>query len=79
MAISRDQAIVIFGKRYRSPDLQIFEVGQRERDVTWPYRPNSWFVKFVPDSLPILRSSQLFCVSRETGEILYDGPAFDEG
>ena len=40
---------------------------------------NCWFILTSFSDIPMLASSRLIAVSKESGKILYDGSAYDEG
>jgi hypothetical protein len=79
MTVSRRDALRIFDRHYGNPGLFIYEVGECAADVPYPFRPNTWFIRFSPDDAPMLRSSQLVCISKVDASIVLDGPAGDEG
>ena len=79
MSITRSDALRIFRRRYRTPNLLIHDVGERDDDGCYPLVPNSWFIRFSIDDAPLIRPSRLVCISKSEGEIVYDGSAGDEG
>ena len=84
MGLSRTEALRMFNKRYRSPELTIYAIG--DTDVKGPERvpifgrvPKAWYIRFSLDDAPMIRPSRLVCVSKADGRILFDGDACDEG
>jgi hypothetical protein len=71
-------------ENYESRTPEPFHVESRLPDNCWIYNPPTepcWYV-FAPwndGQTGMLRDSRVIVISRKTGEILYDGPAHDEG
>ena len=84
MSVSRTEALRVFNKRYRAPELAIYAVGDTdvkgpERDLVSGWMPNAWYIRFSLHDAPIIRPSRLVCVSKADARILFDGEACDEG
>jgi hypothetical protein len=79
MSITRDEALRRFGKRYRSPDLEIYEISESKPKDCYSAEFDGWFIRFSLDALPGPRSSRILCISKSDGQVLYDGSACDEG
>ena len=77
--ISRVEALQRFCERYRSPVSVIHAFEETGTNPRYPLTANSWVVQFSLDDSAIIGPSRLLCVSKLNGEIVYDGPAFDEG
>lgn len=82
MSISRDEALTVFHRRYPSATVNVFRITDTLPDNCAVYnRPTDcWFVLFSNEQIITrLQSSRLVAVSKDTGEIVYDGDANDEG
>jgi len=80
--ISRRAARII-AEKHHGPGIEIFQITD---DIAGHCRllyryDNSWGVKcsFTPGRHESLTSSRVIIISKETGDILYDGSASDEG
>jgi hypothetical protein len=82
ISISRDQALTVFHRRY-PPELvcRVHITDTLPDNCGVPNRPtNCWFLLFSDEEIITrLQSSRLVAVSKNTGEIIYDGDANDEG
>jgi hypothetical protein len=83
MSISREQALSVFHQRHPAQIVRWCEITDTlpERCSIYNYPKDYWFVCFLTiyDSPFILQSSRLVAVSKNTGEIVYDDRANDEG
>ena len=83
MNISREQALEVFHKRYPRGTVNVFSVTQTVPDRCAVYMPpprNCWFILFLEEPFPMrLQSSRIVVISKDTGEIVEDGVANDEG
>lgn len=44
------------------------------------HKKSCWYIFFIPDhSLSILKSTRVIAISKETGEVVFNGSAGDEG
>jgi hypothetical protein len=82
MSINRDQALTVFPRRY-PPEL-VYRVRITDTlpdNCAVHNRPtNCWFLLFSDEEIITrLQSSRLVAVSKNTGEIIYDGDGNDEG
>jgi hypothetical protein len=80
MSISRDQALTVFHRRYRRELVYRVHITDTLPDNCAVYnRPtNCWFLLFSDEEFAArLQSSRLVAVSKNTGEIIYDGDAND--
>lgn len=81
--ITKQHALAIAARAAMSHDGQ-FECHSRKPGNCRLYGINTdqpcWYV-YAPwaDEMPGLRSSRVIIISRRNGQILYDGPAGDEG
>lgn len=76
--ISRDQALTVFYRRYPRELVYRVHITDILPDNCAVYdRPTDcWFVLFSDEEIvPHLQSSRLVAVSKNTGEIIYDGRA----
>ena len=80
MACEKLHALRAFRERYRSSELLICGVQDGTDGLSgWQLPTNVWAIMFLTEVVPILRSSRIVCVSKETGEIVYDGWLCDDG
>jgi len=80
MTVTRDDALRIFGERYRSPELEIWSVSDREVETeVCPPQRNVWSIAFALEPFDRLQSSRRVCISKCDGQIVFDGWAHDEG
>jgi hypothetical protein len=82
ISISRDQALTLFHRRYpRELVYRVHITDTLPDNCGVPNRPaDCWFVLFSDEKIITrLQSSRLVAVSKNTGEIIYDGDANDEG
>jgi hypothetical protein len=82
MSISRDEALAVFHQRYPPATVHSFTIHDALPDNCALYKPptNCWFIIFAENPLPMrLQSSRLVAISKNTGQIVYDGDANDEG
>jgi hypothetical protein len=84
----QEQALEAFHSRYPSEIVAVCDVvdksslGQRPRYVHAPLPAHCWFVLFVLRKdldLTRLRDSRLVVIDKDTGQIVSDGCACDEG
>jgi hypothetical protein len=82
MSISRDQALTVFHRRYPPERVYRVHITDTLPDNCGAHnRPtNCWFLMFSDEEIITrLQSSRLVAISKNTGEIIYDGDANDEG
>jgi hypothetical protein len=82
--VSRRKATEIAGLKCASPkgDFQIFgsKPSRKRINIYCLPKESCWFI-YAPwnDGKDMLRSSRIILVSKESGKVLYDGEAGDEG
>jgi acyl-CoA thioester hydrolase len=86
MAImTESDALNIFNKYIQNkPDIEVFKITDSLPDNCSPYgapREGCWYVlcSSHPGQSYIICSSRLIAISKESGEVIYDGSANDEG
>ena len=81
MSITREDALRLFYERYPSHIVDVRQVEEflPERCALLHAPSNCWFIIFSLGEFPGFRSSNLVCVSKETGQFVYEGTANDEG
>ena len=79
--ITRNAALGAFYERYSPERVSIGWVSDVIPSNCHPFAvpQNCWFISFCPREIFRLNSSSLVGVSKETGEIVYEGSANDEG
>jgi hypothetical protein len=60
-------------------DLEVNELSEVRFDAYNAPRDNDWIIKYPRPIFEGLCSSYAILISKETGEIVYDGDACDEG
>jgi len=73
---ARDIALEYLGK---TRGMEITDVWGNWRVYKTRPLDNCWYILSAASDSPMLASSRLIAVSKETGEVLYDGSANDEG
>jgi hypothetical protein len=82
ISISGDQALTLFHRRYpRELVYRVHITDTLPDNCAVNNRPtNCWFLLFSDEEIITrVQSSRLVAVSKNTGEIIYDGDANDEG
>jgi hypothetical protein len=82
MSISREQALAVFHQRYPPGTVHWVEITDTlPANCNVYIRPiDCWFVLFsLEEFISRLQSSRLVAISKQTGEVVYDGDAGDEG
>jgi hypothetical protein len=82
MSISRDQALTVFHRRYPPERVYRVHITDTLSDNCGVHNgpTNCWFLMFSDEEIITrLQSSRLVAISKNTGEIIYDGDANDEG
>lgn len=82
-AITKQKALEIATQVYKTDSKEFHCYSKKPKNymiyATFPDEP-CWFVTAAWDDAPyVLRSSRVIVISRETGKVLYDGEAGDEG
>ncbi len=78
-SIDRKKAERIALEHCHTKNIEIYD---KQPPGTWIYnapKDPCWYAIVLEDFPIMLDSSRILCISRETGEILYDGSAGDEG
>lgn len=81
--ISKEAAIKIF-LDYLDGDVHIYSISDvvpyRDRLWNFPDGIDCWCITFTRDIVSfVIRSSQLIAISKDTGDIIFDGSCNDEG
>ena len=81
MTVTRDDALRIFGERYGSLEVEIWNISDREVETeVYPIQYNVWSIAFGPvEPSRLIQASRRVCISKCDGQIVFDGWARDEG
>ena len=82
--VTSDEALNLLKQHLFGKDVKIYGISESLPDncavCGLPENVSCWYILMLPDLHPTcLASSRMVCISKDTGEILYDGPAGDEG